>query len=384
MSRQMFRFLILLISLLVSTMSSAQSIPTDLAVIEKRNAATVFVSVREQFAFALVRECMPHLARATPNPLVIVKGWYERNFAEIEAAQVWLNQYLVQLRAQNPQFANTAQQAFLQESSRSLLETTRISFEQKLPDETSCRRVLSQFTQSELDFANIGNQPGFSQFAEFSQTLRDYKSSAGYQVPSTLRFGVTESQLAASQMVASMIAADAAYRAKDASGFLAAYRNRALQGDGKAAQTIGISYLNGDLLPKDMQQAYRWFYAAFQLADYEGANALGVMHRDGLMRRGNDRVLAQASFLLGWVGARTTEGRDRAQTNFGRLDALLTNEEKHAVSCLRLAQLDESYKNATENSTPLVIGPTLREPNRRLRDLLPTNLSTYRTDRPCE
>ncbi|MFM7330627.1 MAG: hypothetical protein ACKO1L_03045 [Brachymonas sp.] len=384
MKKAILHLAVVVTGFITSPITWAQSSLPSLEIIEKRNAATVFVSVREQFAFSLVRECMPHLSQANPDPLTIVKAWYGRNFAEIEAALVWLNQYLVQLRSQNPQLANAAQQAFLQESSKALLENARAAFAQQLPDAASCGRALSFFTQTELDFAHIGKQPGFSQFSEFSQTLREYKSSSAYQVPSNLRFGVTDSQLAASQMVASMIAADAAQKARDASGFLAAHRHLALQGDGKAAQTIGISYLNGDLLPKDILQAYRWFYAAFQLADYEGANALGVMHRDGLIRRGNDKVLAQASFALGWIGARTTQGRDRALNNFNRMDMMLTSEEKHAVSCLRLAQIDENYKTTSEGLPILLTGITLRDPQRRLRELMPNSLSSYRSEKPCD
>ncbi len=375
-----FRLIITCITVLICASSYSQTTSTDLQVIEKRNAATLFVSVREQFAFSMIRECTPLLTNAPAYPLSVVSSWYERNFAEIEASKVWLTEYFVSLQKQNPQAARAAQQAFLQENSRSLLEIVRLSFSQKLPDEASCKRVLSQFAPIEMDFSNIGKQPGYSQFAEFSQTLREYKSSANYLVPSTLRFGVTESQLAASQMVASLVAADAAYRARDAASYLAAYQNLALQGDGKAAQTIGISYLNGDLLAKDANQAYSWFYAAFTLADYEGANAMGVMHRDGLIQVGNDRVVAQASFSIASLAARTLDARNRAQSNFNRLDALLTNDEKFAVGCMSLSQLDAIYK---KKSSLLIKGTTINHSQRVLRDNLPSSLIGYRSDTPC-
>lgn len=66
---------------------------------------------------------------------------------------------------------------------------------------------------------------------------------------------------------------------------------------------------------------------------------MGVMHRDGLITKGNDRVIAQASFVLAAAAARTNEARNRALNNFNRLDAVLSNEEKAAVGCMRLSKL---------------------------------------------
>lgn len=215
-------------------------------VIEKRNAAAVFVTGREMFGLSLVRECAALLDRSMPNTLLIMTAWSERNSLELEASKVWLSEYFSGLQKQDPSSAQIAQQAFLQETSRALTENTRAIFRQRLPDEASCKRAVDPFSEVDLDFSNMGKQPRFERFAEFAQTLQEYRSSAGYQPPSTRRFGYTPAQLATGQMIASHDAAEAAQKSRDAATYLAAYSNIARQGDGKAAQTLGISYLNGD------------------------------------------------------------------------------------------------------------------------------------------
>lgn len=383
MNRLLLQIIFSVATFFTSATAISQPALPSTDVIEKRNAAAVFVVGREMFALSLVRECAALLDRAIPNTLLIMTAWSERNSLELEASKVWLSEYFSGLQKQNPSSAQIAQQAFLQETSRALIESTRTIFRQKLPDEASCKRAVDPFSEVDLDLSNVGKQPRFEKFAEFAQTLKEYRSSAGYQTPSTRRFGYTPAQLAAGQMVASHDAAEAAQKSRDTATYLAAYSNMARQGDGKAAQTLGISYLNGDLLPKDTQLSYRWFYAAFQLGDYEGANAIGVMHRDGLITKGNDRAIAQASFVLAVAAARTNEARNRALNNFNRLDSALSNEEKSAVGCMSLSTLDDAYRTATENAQPLVQGASIKDPQRKIRDAIPPNFSKYRAESPC-
>ena len=103
---------------------------------------------------------------------------------------------------------------------------------------------------------------------------------------------------------------------------------------------------------------------------------MGVMHRDGLITKGNDRVIAQASFVLAAAAARTNEARNRALNNFNRLDAVLSNEEKAAVGCMRLSKLEEAFRTATENTQPLVKGAGVKDSQSKMRDAIPPSFST--------
>ena len=65
------------------------------AEIEKRNAAAAFAISREVGLFTLLGECGQLMNSSNLSMQMVASGWFDRNKLELEAAYVWLDQYLV-------------------------------------------------------------------------------------------------------------------------------------------------------------------------------------------------------------------------------------------------------------------------------------------------
>jgi len=148
---------------------------------------------------------------------------------------------------------------------------------------------------------------------------------------------------------------------------LTSYTHMAKYGDGQAAQSIGIAYLNGELTEKNLFQAYRWFYASWSLGNMEGVNGLGVLLRDGNGVNSN-KSLAYGAFAIAQAGAASQAAHARASSNLERLQPTLSQQTRKETACMSLQAFDAALRSPVENQTP-VEGRSISLPQRKLGQL---------------
>lgn len=352
--------------------------------IEKRNAAASFAMFREAGLFLLLGECAHLMSNSNPPMDVIARGWFDRNRREMEAARAWLDQYLSYLKATNPEAHRRASMDLARAQANASLNNARINFGRKQPDRAGCEKVAKTYDIVQLDLKRMALNPGFEQFAEFSETLERIRAEPGFVVPPHLKSGM---DLMSQQMnglgnLASWDAAEAAKERGDGPGRIAILQSIAEHGDGRAAQQIGIIYLNAHQVAQDSMAAYRWFYAAWSLSDMEGLNALGVMNRDGLGVPVNLR-LAAAAFYLAKTGVRTEEARARVSRNLSGLDGKVSEEERSQIACLSLSALDEALRMPVRGHEPLVTARPISDSHRQLGSFIEELAESYKASK-CE
>ena len=337
------------------------------AEIEKRNAAAAFAISREVGVFTLLGECGQLMNSSNLSMQMVPSGWFDRNKLELEAAYVWLDQYLSYLKGVNPIAFNQASTALVGAAGYSALQNARVFFSRKIPDFSSCEKAARTYTIPQLDFKSMALNPGYEQFLEFPQTLIRIRSEPNFSVPSHLKFGLDSQnqKLAGIGNIASLDAAEAAKERGDGPGRVAAFKNMAQRGDGQAAHQIGVIYLNGNQVDKNYVEAYRWFYAAWALSEMEGLNALGVMHRDGLWVPVNT-TLAQSAFYLAKAAARNQAAFDRALNNIDQLAGRISSDVKTQIACTTLTDLDNSLREPINMMPAVAPGKSIESPQRRL------------------
>jgi Sel1 repeat len=348
--------------------------------IEKRNAAAAFASVREASLFLLLGECNHLMTNSSVRMDVVARAWFDRNKPELEATYVWLDKYIAYLQATNPAKYNQALTELGRSTGDGVLQSARLFFARKQPDLSNCEKASKTFSVPQVDLKNMALNPGYEQFAEFPETLARIRAEASFSVPPNLKFGMDKAaqSLASIGNIASLDAAEAAKERGDGLGRIAVFKGMAERGDGKAAQQIGLIYLNGQQVEKNPISAYRWFYAAWSLAEMEGLSALGVMHRDGLGVPVN-LPLAQATFYLAKAAARTREAFDRALSNLDRLENRISSEEKSRVACMSLSSLDSALQMPVRALEALVISKPISNNERRLGVVVKDLAETYKT-----
>jgi hypothetical protein len=347
--------------------------------IEKRNAAAAFASVREASLFLLLGECH-HLMANSNVPLdVVARAWFDRNKPELEATYGWLDKYISYLKATNLEKYNQASNELVRSTSNGVLQTARVFFARKQPDLASCEKASKTFSAPQVDLKNVALNPGYEQFAEFPETLARIRAEADFSVPPYLKFGMDKvAHNFSVGNIASLDAAEAAKERGDGLGRVAVFKSLAERGDGKAAQQIGLIYLNGQQVEKNPMNAYRWFYAAWSLSEMEGLNALGVMNRDGLGVPVN-LPLAQATFYLAKAAARTREAFDRALSNLDRLESRISSVEKSLIACMSLSSLDTALQGPIRPFEAFVVGKSISNSERRLGVVVKDLAETYKT-----
>lgn len=98
------------------------------------------------------------------------------------------------------------------------------------------------------------------------------------------------------------------------------------QGDTRAMITIGLWYHTGDGVAQDYQKAMEWYIRAFERADGDAYNNIGVLYRDGLGVAVN-RPIAYVLFLLTHLrGLGSDATQYRANANLRREVAETTDE----------------------------------------------------------
>lgn len=348
--------------------------------IEQRYAASAFVFTREANIPALIWECSPLLKGTSLNVELIFRGWYERNKPELEAAYFWTINYMQDLKEKNPEMHQRASVDLTRSVTSGALQSLRPVFKRQLPSQSACEWIVKTYSIPQLDFKNMGRNPGYEQFGEFANTLARIRDEPGFKPPtlqnnyelaSTFRAGLSN--------IITLDAAEASKERNDGQGMLRAYQSLATRGDGGAAQTIGLMYFNGGFVPKSSTEAYRWFYAAWSLGEHEGLNAMGVMFRDG-MGVSRDYPLAQAAFMVASVAARNKLAHDRAQSNADRLRPQIDAEAVERLKCLSIRSLDSELKKPVQSLPALVAGKEIVGAERKIGTLIPEWSSNFKPE----
>lgn len=334
--------------------------------IEQRNAAAGFVFPMEATLGMLRTECQLLLPDQNTGVNAIALGWWTRNKADLDAAFVWTDQYLSFLKDTDTAKHRIASAELANSTLRSVLSDTRLYFKRQLPTVESCTYALKRYSVPNLDIQRIAGNPGFEKFAEFGSTLKRIRLENGYQIPPHLKLDFTNVRY---EMLASRDAVDAATERKDWGALRQVLESMAERADGKAAVSLGVMYLNGNLIGKNDSQAYRWFYAGWSLGEYSGLNAMGVMWRDGLNVHADPRI-AYASFALAAAASRAPVERDRADQNRRLIEASLKDDDRSFVTCLSISELDRALKKPVDPSQ-LLRGRSLTQADRVLGQILP-------------
>ncbi len=326
-----------------------------------------FALGREGSLYTLLGECSHLMSLSNLTVETIAKGWFDRNKPELEAAYVWLDQYMLYLKTNDPAAFQLASTELASVQGNSILQNARIFFGRQVPNLASCERAAKTYSISQTDFKNMALNPGYEQFAEFPETLARIRAAPNFAVPQHLRFGFDSAnqKLVGVGNMASLDAAEAARERGDGTGRVAVFKGLAERGDGMAAQQIGLMYLNGQQVGKNTVEAYRWFYAAWSLSEMEGLNSLGVMNRDGLGVPVN-LLLAQSAFYLAKAGARSQPAFDRALNNSDRLASRISPEAKTQIACMSLSAIDAELKRPIQSLQPVVKPRDIASPERRL------------------
>ena len=333
--------------------------------IEARNAAVGFVQVREATLDVLRVECGRMMPGNSARVESIAKAWQARNRHYLEAASVWLDQYLSYTKSLGEMQHRAASVGISTALSKGVSESVRIHFRRQQPTTESCNQALRGYELEQLDFQKMGSNPGYEAFGEFSKTLLAFRQTPGFTVPPHIKADFRETP--SFNAIASLDAAVAASERGDGQGMLTSYTHMAKYGDGQAAQSIGIAYLNGELTEKNLFQAYRWFYASWSLGNMEGVNGLGVLLRDGNGVNSN-KSLAYGAFAIAQAGAASQAAHARASSNLERLQPTLSQQTRKETACMSLQAFDAALRSPVENQTP-VEGRSISLPQRKLGQL---------------
>jgi TPR repeat protein len=336
---------------------------------ERRNAASAFVFQRVAVLGMLRVECAAHPEPGYSTPEGIAQQWWGRNRADVEAAQAWTDRFMAHLGS-DAAAARRASVELSAATASAVQEAAVTWFNGTEPNAQSCIRALQQYSATDMDIQQLGRASGQEGYTQFAQTLKRIRAEPGYR-PLEGAQKLDFDKFVRYAPVASIEAARAALKRREASQAAAIYRRLARGGDGAAAQALGFMYLSGDLQPRDEAQAYAWFYNAFSLANYEGLNALGVMLRDG-QAVPRDNRLAYGAFLVAAHLARDRGGLERARKNAQALAAQVTPEDRLSLKCMSLAQFDEALRRPLAGAKPdAVPSKPLVQGQRRLGELAP-------------
>lgn len=334
--------------------------------IEKRNAAAGFVFVRDASLGVLFLECRGVLPEGPAAVETKVRDWRVRNQNDVDAAFVWVDQYTTQLKTSNFTQFLAVSIGLVTATERGVKDNLQVLFRRQAPTADSCAHALKPYTVPQLDIQKMALNPGYEQFGEFAQTLLRIRAESGFQVPPHLKLGFNGYPDA--RPLASLDAAAAARERGDGETMKIIYTRLAEQGDGAAAQTLGVLYLNGGPVEKNALLAYRWFYAAWSLGEYEGLNAMGILLSNGEGVTRNPQ-LAYAAFMLTGAVARAPSLRARAESGLQRAGEKVNQEDREALACITLRGLDDALSQAS-GSPPLLRGRGLTQADRPLSQLL--------------
>jgi TPR repeat protein len=318
----------------------------DAAAIERREAAVGFIYPQAMVLGVLRRECKD-LLPADDGAEHVARAWWERNRDELDASAWIVGQASARYRAEGTvQQALAKERAMLQALSGSILPMLRGHFARQLPTAQTCGKALTAYRHAELDLRNAGQlaSPMQATLQAFARALDEVKRDPAYRAPEE-KFRSFEAQVpVASAALATHDAIEAAQARGDGATVIRGYEHLAAHGDARAAQTLGIAYLEGRWVSKAPQTALAWFYNAWALGEPEGLNALGVVWRDGLAGT-PEPSFALAAFAGAMQSPRAgPQAAQRAMTNLERLMAKATPPVMAHAACIRASSLNEKAR----------------------------------------
>ena len=359
---KMFRKLLTILLLTGLTSQSAMA-QVDDAEIERREAAVGFFLPRAMALGILRLECRQWLAGSDDDVNRVAQSWWERNRDELDAAAWIVAEAIRRYRSTMPSDkAASAERAMVQGMGDTAQNNLRIVFRRQIPTLESCRRAIQQYKFSQLDVSRLGSTKGYEQFAEFGASLKRVRADKAYQPPEE-KFRTLETQVSVwPQPLISLDAIEAAKEKKDSQSIIRGFESLAERGDRRAAQTLGMSYLNGQYVARNTQAATAWFYNAWAMGEPDGINALGVIWRDAIGVQA-DRKLALAAFAI--ARQMTFVSKDavfqRSSSNYSQLAAQMDASDVKETSCMKWEVLHNKIREvaAATQSVKLQGPPTL-------------------------
>lgn len=335
-----------------------------------RNQAASYVVQRAMTLAVLRAECRTLLQAGPLRAEEISRNWWQRNRDALDASHSWLRQWLQSLQASDPPAFQRASVELMASSAQVTLETVRLSFRRQLPDDASCTIAMAPFDEPSADVDRLGTMPGSERYAAYAAALQRVRSEAGWQpLPESQR--TFEAQVSTGPLPVLVASLDAARRARenaDGPALARIYASMAQRGDAQAALALGQLHWKGDLLPQDPAQAYGWFHRAYVQGDGVGLGAMGQAWLDGKGVPAADLRTGTAAFVLAAAITRDPAERQRAQAQAEALLPRLGADDRAAVACMRLADLDTAI---AAPAGPQALRPQLPQPQRRLGELLP-------------
>lgn len=319
--------------------------------IERREAAAGFLLPSAMALGVLRRECRQE-PQGNDEVERVARAWWERNRDDLDAA-TWVSaEAMRRYRATlPPEKAFAAQRQISQSMGEAALADLRTTFGRRLPSSELCQKAVQRYKFSQLDVGNLAKTPGYEHFGEFGETLKRVLADKNFR-PMEDKFRTFDAQVsvAGTQLLA-LDAIEAAKARGDAASVVRGFEFMAARGDARAAQTLGLFYLNGQYVPRNVQFAYGWFYNAWAMGFAEGINAIGVIWRDALGVSPDHKLALSAFAVAKQMAAQgPADALQRSATNYARLSPQLNPDEIAAAGCIAWNDLHQKIRQVAEVS----------------------------------
>lgn len=379
------KMVVAMVSALLCSLGAAQQELPDPGEVEKRNAAAVFVTTRAMVLGMLQRACTDPLIGSTPSMDRVALQWLERNQPELDAADAWLRRYFDVLNRSDPARADAETRQLVQEQGKAVMEAIHLHFRKAVPTNASCTTAAKAYTAPQLDFRRLKSVAGYESFGAFADTLAQVRHERGFVVERTpaKRFEDMRAEGLRRPSPVLLVAADEAGARGDVRLQTSIYEKLALDGDAKAAQSVGLAHYRGEgNLPRNLKLAYRWFFQAWALGDLDGLNGLGVLFDEGQVVA-RDPALAYASFALAKAVGGDEGTRHRATNNLARLAPGVSERTRGQLACATLGALDARLEQFMPEKGGPMRQRVLAGPERRLGELS-DDLAPYYSRESCD
>lgn len=289
----------------------------------------------------------------------VAKGWWDRNRDSLDAAFWVITQAVHRYRTtMSPENGAMAERKMEQATTDASLASLRTVFASELPTLQLCQKAIQRYDVKELDIANLARAPGFERFGEFGDTIKRVLADKDFR-PMDEKYRTFAAQVAiASTPLITMDAIEAAKVRGDAAGVVRGFESLAERGNPRAAHTLGVFSLNGQYVARNPQAARGWFYNAWAMGNSDGADALGVMLRDGVGGPA-DPTLSLATFAVAkqMASKGSVEELQRSASNYARLSQQLSATDVAEAGCLAWADLHRKVRQLAEKSGVTLIAP---------------------------
>lgn len=379
------KMMIAVVSALVCSLGAAQQGLPDAAEVEKRNAAAAFVTSRALVLGMLQRACTDLLKGGPPSMDRVAVQWLERNQPELDAADAWLRRYFEEIQRSDSARASAETRQLVQEQHKALMEAIHLHFRKAVPTSKSCTVAAKGYTAPQLDFRRLKSTAGYESFGAFADTLAQVRQEPGFVVERTpaKRFEEIRAEGLRRASPALLVAADDAGARGDIRLQTSIYEKLALEGDAKAAQSVGLAHYRGEgNQPRNLRLAYRWFFQAWALGDLDGLNGLGTLFDEGQVVA-RDPALAYASFALAKSVGGEGGTRQRAADNLARLAPGVSERTRSQLACATLGALDARLEQFMPEKGAPMRKRVLARSERRLGELS-DDLMPYHSRETCD